>query len=243
MGIRVNKLIGYGLTDIQYDKYTMTDPRIRTDSILFDWDNPDFEDAEAYLKFLETVDDGKFELQMYRTLSTVENLADKYKFNDPRHCFHWGPEYGMGNVLAIRDFTHVDSHRSADIIDWVEETYVGIDGSQVNWVRELPDGPFPHNGFFMDSETGNKFTKENYELALGFKRLTNYGEENDTLDVFRNSELSLVEKLGYSSFDEAYKRIVPNVPREIRNLCEFGKLFIDPSDVRLLRPIIYCWWS
>jgi hypothetical protein len=34
MGIHVHKVLGYGLTDVAYDRYRIADPRINTDSRL-----------------------------------------------------------------------------------------------------------------------------------------------------------------------------------------------------------------
>ena len=44
------------------------------------------------------------------------------------------------------------------------------------------------------------------------------------------------------TLEEARMRIVPSVPSEVRDLCEYLELFTDPGTWRELRPVIATWW-
>lgn len=45
--------------------------------------------------------------------------------------------------------------------------------------------------------------------------------------------------LGYESTEEALDRIVPLVPKDVRQIADAGKLFQDPGAWKELRPMLY----
>jgi len=87
----------------------------------------------------------------------------------------------------------------------------------------------------MDAETGRELE---YELAFGWAAYGPDGGEEQT-----GLREQIAQMAGYSSLEEAKRRIVPAVPLEIRRLAEFGQLFSDERKLLSLRPALRIWWA
>lgn len=136
MGIRVHKMLGYGLTDLQVGGGRIMDARINTSSPWATFDN-------MPVSLWEFTNRRRSDLQLAK--------------DDPRRYIVHDTEYGLSNVVCIRPGWIDDWYRYDNSIDWVEETYLrGEDEAQRNWVRVLPHGLHPWNGSYMDDRTGEK---------------------------------------------------------------------------------------
>lgn len=112
----------------------------------------------------------------------------------------------------------------------------------MNHVEVLRHPPFPFNGFYMDSQTGDRLNdrvmwwiraRSNYEAMPKARR----AEHLAGLDILA------AECTPYANHEEACARVIPQVPEEIRDLAEFGKVFTDPATWLTLRPMLYTYWS
>ena len=136
MGIRVNKVIGYGVKNLKYRRrkwsVTMTDPRV-------DWKKLEAKREQAW-----GMDQDKFKkwvirnLRWLRELYQRENPCYQFKPKDIKFaldlmlvleakwrldkCVVHDDEYGSPGVLVIKPPHCGDWHRHDDIIDYVEET-------------------------------------------------------------------------------------------------------------------------
>lgn len=282
MGVRVHKMLGYGLTDLTFEKNDLTDPRINLKSVALGYEGDDDEDREkldadeamdeyaAWLKAkyahldekvqrMELIHDeawpqldrwflrdraagprgeanwSKDKLEGYR-------LGRRERRRDLADCFTYNAEYGLGNVICIQPLGCHDWYRYDDMIDWVEESQLkrqDTDYPQINWVEELPDGIYPFSALFMDNQTGKRLST-NGPIMLWRRLVSHYKKHPEDYDPYCDE---LARAMGYADHAEALTRITPEVPGEIRDLCEWTKLFVDPKTVLTLKPILYTWWG
>ena len=148
MGIRVNKVIGYGVKNLKHDGYTMTDSRV-------DWDklfHPDKSerrwerDMNSFRRWLQgkKTQERLLELHLreypgindhirkFREESDIRFLASHLKtvrknhpsawMRRPTDCLVHQTEYGLPNVMVALSPDCPDWYRHDDIIDYYEET-------------------------------------------------------------------------------------------------------------------------
>lgn len=217
--MRVHKMLGWGLTDVQSVNGTITDPRINPDG-------PVHNDTATVDEFTIWFEDHYADAG---PMSRLPNAAERSSLSD---CFVFDPEYGLP-VLCIRLLSHPRWERYDDIIDWVDETY-GREPKNENgrpWVEVLPDNPYPYMGAYMDDRVGTRLGPAVLPLRWGL--LNNPDEVDDDLAV----------RCGFASHADAVAHLAPCVPDEIRAMCEFTRVFHDPATILQLRPMIYVWWS
>jgi hypothetical protein len=238
VGIRVHKVLGYGLTDVKTRKWKIADGRINSKSPLFDYDTEaTFDNYIDWLKEKYSTDESRtasFNMDMWYVREREEEGFDWYKKTGAfTFCdlIHRG-ENTMKNVLLIRPLAASDWSRYDDPIDWIEETYDREDG-QSNWYKTLSDGIFPYSGTYMNAHTGEG-VKDGMELHRCFTW--------EGWDKLYNVD-ALVKACGFADVDDARQNLVPKVPASIRDLCEWGKLFTRDDVWRQLRPMLYTYWS
>lgn len=226
MGIRVHKMLGYGLTDVLFDedKYRIVDPRINVSSRLLDY-GADAPTLDEYLAFSR--DDSVAQLRL-----TVGGPNQSEGPLGPFECVVHDGEYGLGNVLCIRPVgTRAWGwYRYDDTMDWMEESTVH---DQQNRVQVFDQGIYPFTNF-MNAETGEKLGHE----ALVWVRARNSenADDSEVLDY-------LAELAGFASHEDAQRLVVPAVPDEVRALAQFGQLFTDDRVWMQLRPMLYVYWG
>lgn len=223
MGIRVHKMLGYGLTDVLFDKdkYRIVDPRINPGSRLLDY-GADAPTLDEYLAF--NSDDS--------IARPITQLAVGSQPESPFECVVHDGEYGLGNVLCIRPVgTRAWGwYRYDDTMDWMEESTVH---DQQNRVQVFDQGIYPFTNF-MNTETGEKLGHE----AMVWVRARN----NENADLSEVLDY-LAELAGFASHEEAQRLVVPAVPEEVRALAQFGQLFTDDRVWMQLRPMLYVYWG
>lgn len=227
MGIRVHKMIGYGLTDVKVadDGYTLADERINANSILLDYDtDTDAANTDAYFEFAKQRDVSLSSRRMFS--GNDKDIPD----DDPFESVVWEPEYGLGSVLCLRPVgTRTWGwYRSDDAMDWMEESY---NHDQQNRVQVFDRGIFPFDGY-MNAETGERIKQDIYTWV----RARNSEGDPDFLDT-------LAEIGGFQSHAEASRLVVPAVPEEVHVLAEFGQLFTSDDVWKQLRPMLYVYWG
>jgi hypothetical protein len=222
MGLKVHKFAGYGLTDLK-----PKDERVNWDSPLLT--EPDLIPAEDYYQWLTTQQPPAHSMDWM-----MSHEGDLYG------CIASPGDYMLPNVLALRPVSCYDWHRRDDTIDWLTESRPR-DGSegQRPWVQVFDDGIYPFGGLFMDAADGVNLPLN----IIGWVQWRNeLRPDADPEEVARVMDV-IARRYGYRSHAQALERIVPRVPREVRDLAEFGHLFTRPEVWRQLRPLLYTWWS
>lgn len=232
MGIRIHKMIGYGLIDVRCTDGRITDPRINTSSRLFRAENsvlPEYlEYVERAEEAKEEFGDGWAEAQMLR--NQMESVGG---FNWPSF---WDSEFGDPSVLLLRPVAFPEWHRYDNPIDYSEE--IALHRATGSRVRLLPAGIYPFTGCLMDARTGRDFEQR---MANTFRQVLSRREAGNK---DREKFLKLAAKaLGFDSIAEAERCVVPTVPGDIRRLAAWGELFTSPDGWKDLRPLLYVYWS
>lgn len=235
MGIRVHKLMGYGLTDVKSDKYNIADPRINPEGIFCEQERE--YKVEDFMKFLRQ---GRRKNKEHGFEASFEfaHLRDLKKMRvrlDPRRSFVYDGEYGLNNVLVVVPLSHQNEwFRYNDAIDYAEESNRGRvekDYQCINHVRPIPEGFHPWNHQYWDQRT---FKRVPWEIM----------EHKYSEKFFDEEELNIVARHhGSDTWKELKENIAPIVPECVRLLCEWGNAFTDPSVWTQLRPMIYVYWS
>jgi hypothetical protein len=242
MGIRVTKVLGYGLTDVKTRKYNIADSRINRKSPLLNYDAK--ETLDDYLDWLRasTPDENAltagFNIDRWYFKEREEADFDWYKKTGatiPADLIHHGTEYMEKNVLLIRPLFCKDWQRHDDPIDYIEEgfKYKDVDTGVANWCREIPEGIFPWSGSFMNSRTG-----EPVKDGITLWRVMTWKNWDKIYDL---EETAI--KCGFDSVEDMKANFAPQVPESIRDLVKWGKLFTNDDVWKQLRPMIYTYWS
>ena len=216
MGIRVLKVVGYGLTDLQATEDAITDPRINPDGYL----GCDCETQEerwtvaGYRKYVlgrerEKSPDGTH----FEIFETIERQDCKRRWRnrddrcwDPCNSVIYDPEFGLPTVLVvIPRFNHKEWRRYDNLIDYSEETSVHGAESRVSLLK---------NGIYPHVEKRDAKTWASVSQTAARRRR-------------RNGDPTLV----------------PDVPYGVRVICEYLDMFSDPLTYRQLRPLLYVFWA
>jgi hypothetical protein len=260
MALRIHKALGWGIDDVlvdsnDNDNYKVTDPRLNPSSVLFSYENYDqFTDA-AYLTHIEEVageatiesvtndDEGLFVSKFM-----VEEMVKSNKLPINKHMVLDGMIHQLlGNhksfVLIIPPgnsdtWSHNDS--PVDYYESVADT--AADDYFTPKVKALSVTPYPYSGI-MNAKTGEKIDGP---VAHTFSQITNSyltARNDDERKGLPELALSIANKMGFDSTDDATKNIVPYVPGDVRDLAAWTNLFADDNAWKDLRPMVVTYWA
>lgn len=226
MGIRIHKVLGYGLTDVATEDGAVVDPRINTQSPLLDWERKPTEDYRDFVDRLAAGGDEDAQLE-----AALFTMAEPEGGGAGNLCT-WNGEYGLPNVLVVRPVGFPGWSRTDDVIDYEEETLLHP-GCEPR-IGSLK-GIYPFNGLYMNARTGARCEAT---LARTWHRF-------DRIDSAASAGIvgRLAERLGFHDAEDARRNLVPVVPGEVRRACEWGNLFTRPDVWRQLRPMLYVYWA
>lgn len=241
MGIRINKFLGYGLTDVQVVDYQIADPRFSSKSWVFTGeDEPSLNDYFDWLQH----ERGDVRDIGHITLDTMaarhrDKWDNELRRRWIRHAFAWTPEYGLSNVFAMQPVSETRWSRHDDTIDYTEETWLRPpEEQQMARVQVIPGCLYPHMGY-MDKRTGDRFSDEKIYPWVRFNNRDRKEDKPDDSAV----EEALAQIAGLESHTQALEVVRPVVPQEIRDLAEFSGIFTDPLTWRELQPMLYVYWG
>jgi hypothetical protein len=183
MGVRVNKVIGYGLTDVEFKESgsseVLCDPRFRKDGYvaqhLTDYDAAeDTYSVKAWRKFLtakwKTRNSLKRKTDRFHVTFALEDEKRAWERElqfqsfgtawTPKSCFEVFPDCGDVRYLIFVPPTRLyagreDWKRYDDTLDWVEETEFHEQEWRVQTMRWRPIPPYDT---WIDSRTGKHVT-------------------------------------------------------------------------------------
>ncbi|MBD3004868.1 hypothetical protein [Streptomyces sp. 5-10] len=230
MGIRINKVLGYGLTDVRVEgQWRIADPRVNSNSHLLTHVEPE----QSYLSYLaELAEGGDFDAELEEGMLRMAGERGAVSFD----VCTWDAEYGLPNVLVVRPADSPQWHRRDDPIDYEEEC--AKPGGTEPRITPTVGGIFPYSGLHMDTRTGERIqdtTVNTWRQVINGKAGSDE-ERSKILDM-------LAQVMGYENNAEAEQFIAPWVPDDVRRICTWGGLFTSPEVCFQLRPMIYTYWS
>lgn len=247
MGIRVHKVMGYGLLRCKFEN----DPRFN--SHVFDYNNKVWNGdlrpkLVAYInkrlkkpskdEYADT--DRKIEKAAILRKGLYENLPDKdIEFHDVV-CFNHYDTEGDGYIgpVVLTIPYQTDWYRYDNSIDYHEETHT-TEGQldRVQLIRDCEgqsSGIYPWCSSYVHRDTGKRWiggsTVDRWSLTKMFR-------EN------REAKFKPDNKMGIDSFIEWQRYIVPKLPPFIELFCDCFKIFKNPKTKYRLRPMIFTYWS
>lgn len=229
MGIRIHKVIGWGLKDVKCKKSEISDPRFsKLSPIAGDYEERENKfTKDNYLKWLskKKVDKcDKFDLEM------EIGWIKKEENDNFTGCFIHGTEYLMPNVFCCIPLLNYKSwRRFDDTIDYYEKR------NCKNSVKMLNTPIYPYLRY-CDNRDGRII---DYQFAVEFARRVN-SRRKDISDVYLDS---IANSCGFDNHQDAQKYISPVVPNCMKFMVEFSEVFTDNSTIFQLKPMIYTYWS
>jgi hypothetical protein len=242
MGIRIHRMIGYGLIDLKCDrKGKISDPRIAPDSVL-EADRKEFDhfNRENYLKFCKKNAKGwEFDLML-----EIDFLKKKANHWDWYYSFCHQSEFGLPNVLCITPACCKDWKQYDNTIDYYDAIVESRKSRKYmrNSVDVLENGIYPYISQYIDRRDGRDLEST---FACAFWQMTNAQRDakKRRKDASFYNGNQLAQKIGFKDAEDALENMRPKQPDMIVNLCRFGKLFNDESTIRDLVPMLYTYWS
>lgn len=242
MGIRINKVLGYGLTDVETTgKYNeiLNDFRFNPKGY-FALHAEDQEEKftdhgfDAYLDaHKEHPDDIVNDLSVLRHLREREQDENTHNYRTGiRHRLIYDSEFGMPNVMVFQPPVFgSDWSRYDDIIDYYDPQQqaegggCGIGYTMVN--RAL----YPFESFCDYREHPPKLLRGN--------------EWHSYIDAKNSPQMVeyALNDFGFESEEEMHQYIHPMIPKELIALLKYCKVFAKDEYIFQLRPMIYWYWS
>jgi len=262
MGVRIHKILGYGLVDVKTENYTLSDNRFR-DNFLDDiFDNEYKYSEKSYLEFLENKlkeykkNPSKFDFREFDITLEIgfikrkneEGKLSSLQTRNPVYSFNFQPEFGLDNVFSVIPYLENDKwYRYDDMIDYVEETEIinSKDCPCKNKITVFNNGIFPYSGIFWDNRTGKRIEEGSSMIDfLQAKNVLSYSREKKQVDYYLATKKIAIKELGFENQDDVLKYITPMVPWCLRFLVEFLNIFKDhEKTIRQFKPMLYTWWG
>ncbi len=242
MGIRIHKVLGYGLIDIKTTgkyKETLADDRFNPNGYfaasIYDREET-FTDVgfDSYLEAnKEHPDDIMNDLYILRHLREQETLQPRGRplCAGISNRIIYDTEGGLPNVMVFQPpvFGN-DWSRYDDIIDYYDPQQ-SEDGGCATGYTLIDRAIYPFESFWDTRETPPKMLTGNdwhwYIDAKNSPRMVD----------------SALKKLGFKTEEEMRRCIAPVVPKEVIALLKYCKVFTNDETITELRPMIYWYWS
>jgi len=247
MGIRIHKMVGYGLDDVKYDtdNWKMLDPRFAKGGY-FDLDCYQKEDNFTDAGFDEYLDKAiKEDPEEFSDLSIAQHSRKEHREKNGgeysyKHtissCVVYDAEFGMENVMVFTPPVFgTDWQRYDDIIDYYEPTHREKDGGINNGITLLNRPIWPFESY-VDCRTMPPTRLDNlkHSLYLDFKNIE---------DLTQKHLNFILKELNVESVEEMQEYIRPIVPEELVVLLKYLNVFADDKHIHELKPMLYWYWS
>lgn len=245
MSLRLNKALGYALTDL-----VANDPRINQDSPLLFWSRFEEEDEdfvvptlESYASWLEAkavAGEGGFGTRSEAKLLRSARTLRLHRLELIHTVVH-RDEANPGTLVLIPPVSLHRWCRVDDDIDYIEAALLPDDAGLVNSLVALQRGIGGYAGRFMDVD-GTELN----EHAERFIYFAGHGMPEDELDSMASRIKPLDrtdDRCPYANAAEARDHIVPCVPTDLRRLATYGQLFTSDDVWKSLRPVLYTYWA
>lgn len=233
MGIRIHKTIGYGRTDVKTEKHNLVDDRINLKAFEDLAYSMSSHSTEQYLRFL------------YKYKQNIKTVVDM-PMHDIAAADYVYPSKSIEQVDSVTSLEY-SRYRARELKQWdpsnsiIFEPEFGLPSVLVlvpffcykEWHR------YDDSIDYIEATNLESYAPKVTELTRGiypydyFYRDTRTGASISSNNI---NHFDLVEKLKNGE-------IIPRVPAEIRALASYLKLFNDPNQAELLKPLLYVYWS
>jgi hypothetical protein len=239
MGVRINKIMGYGISNLKLDaesRWDITDSRINQDS-----------------RLLNAVADDSTNFSGYESFISQHSLKERVPSITPEvKSFMKNPLAAVtllvGTDIKKRDegillFTPVSItdrwvHKD-DLIDYYSYRQEHLHEDQLDddiltpSVQELSLNPYPFNEDYVDTRTRKRVNPQLWNL---------------TQRLYESGEIEMANEVAFlSNFEDAkhmYDNVAPRPPKEIEVLIEWLNVFNNPGDtIKELKPMIVTYWQ
>jgi len=230
MSIRINKVLGYGLVDLDVERNgELSDDSRFNKTTCLDEDTYDGNHTENFVKFL------KEKYTNERTPSILHWVErEKININWIHNTIIHESEFGMPDVvLFVPPMVNEDWRQHDNTISYYEET---IQHEQQSHVQLLSRPIYPYESY-VDLRNSPP-TRLN---------LTQFSDVNLIKDKefgtkHPQAAHKLVQNMGFDNRTELNENIVPIVPDALVDLLEFLNIFKDNNTIYQLKPMIYTYW-
>ncbi len=222
MGLRLHKQLGYGLV-LGSDNSEL----VIWDRSKSDWKGEQFQN---WLKSCELTEKDEDVLWMEMNVTPKWSVRDIVKHVDL-------DDHSSVLLFTPPGYEKEWSHHD-DMIDYVEDEWDQRESKVYKTdtsMRILPIAPFPYDGTYMDSRTGEVFSHRKQE-DFRFMRKFNHDGKIDAAQ-------RCAENLGYMTVEEALQKTAPSIPENVEKLVEWLEVFPDNATIHQLRPMIVKWWG
>lgn len=218
MGIRVHKVLGWGLNDVQVRQEKIIDSRFDENGYLFC--EEDFSTEELIDILKNEKNENGLDVSFARR-SLEEKKAD----------FHDCVIYNDGKAICFTSFWNRDFHRLDDVIDYHEENENSRKSKRYLKDKVLfldsPIYPFLN---YIDNRDGRKIDSN---FVFEYKRESNSKRYIDE---------QLVKGMGFNSLEECKLYITPQIPQSLILTLKYLKIFKDSNTIFSLKPMIFTFW-
>lgn len=254
MGLRLNKVLGWGLDDLEVNDDRINWNRLRN--------RYEVDLIEYYAYILELYD---FEKQKdfteqditlgmeIREIPEAFNREKKFKDLKEKELIRWGDfrrpqlpdlhkttiyddEGGLESVIVFTPLREVDNwRRYADPIDYAVHE-LEVEGGQdyiEPYADRLSTAPWPYDATWVDTRTQEPIKHENLRI---WRWITEESEDEEAREGVSQRALEM-------SYNEALRYIRPKVPEEIVRITNFLQIFKDPKTVLSTEPMVYTYFS
>lgn len=224
MGIRIHKVLGFGLTDVAVNRDLETIEDKRLNSYKAPWyQNIDIEAFYKWWMKNEENDQNKFYAELY-----LKDLKEGVIQSSTRRFGFYEDEGGLDNVLLFVAPSSMDEwYRYDNAIDYYE-----ADGMEPK-VQEIDRAIFPWEGYWDVSVTPPK--------RLDGDQLRSVMYYNQ---LIRDGMFDLAEKIKYKITDDIdISNVRPIIPPEIVALVKYLDVFTEERYIYEMKPLIYTYWS
>lgn len=264
MGIRIRKVMGYGLVDVKTSGNSQTgfridDPRFKIEYTL-DPNKPPGKTIEGFFEFSKKLTE-KENVEGFKTLGFDIHLIKGITFrgyDDKPQLYQfttWETEGGLPNVLVLTPITSHDWVRVDDSIDYYDERTRERSREDGGWIKgywelephfSVLDTPLYPYDSYINNETGERTDDNVREWIYQFR--------NASLELMTNPKLTdkqvgqYYENIGYAleklECDTHWtEKWNVTIPAQIIHYCKYVEMFVDESNIYKLQPMIYTYWS
>ena len=242
MGIRINKVLGYGLTNVktkgEYNEI-LDDSRINPHGFFAmraedKEENFSDEGFDAYLDaHAEDPDDVMNDLSVLRHLRERERLDKPHNYRTGIfHRLIYDSEFGMPNVMVFQPPVFGSEwSRYDDMIDYYDPQQQADNGGCGMGYTMIDRALYPFESFCDHRHNPPTVLKGNdwhwYIDAKNSPRMVEYA----------------LKELGFATEEEMHAQINPMIPNELIALLRYCKVFTKDEYIYQLRPMIYWYWS
>jgi hypothetical protein len=242
MGIRIRKIMGYGLADLHLDEeQQLADPRLRK-NVQKSLNQPIMGYAE-WLRALHEADPKNDMVADDRWRFPYREDGSKQLAKVEGKARDWitlldGEEYSLTDghgLILFQPYGFKDWYRYDDDMDYVQHSLqhdMEGDDALAPTVQYLPYNPYPHDGNYRRRDTGELIRSP---WLTDMNRALHQGD--DVIATFA------AEKMGFASVADYQLNVYQAPPNNVIEFATWTGIFKDPTTARFLKPMLLTYWS